>query len=439
MATASQRITGRRPLSAPQRTALLSVLAAAALVVLAVSGAEAKRALAPEAPYADFSPVVSPDGTRLAVLREGITPSLLVRLPSLYTARADGRGAVALTKGSAQSSSNAELGHFDEVASASWSPDGSRLVYAHAYQGTRYDYAHSELVIVDADGTNPYELTVTEPTAGFIRASTPSWSEARDQIVFAVEGGIDVINPDGSGLTELTHGTYDAYPVWSPDGSKIAFVEGKDQHLSLMNADGTGVRILSPLDSRQPAWSPDGLQVAFSAIENNSSDIYVVGADGFAQRRLTTDAAEDMTPAYTPDGQSILFGSSRGRGLYNGDLWIMNADGSNQHLLVPRAPKHASNGRTCTITGTVAADVLQGTTGGDVLCAFARGDRALGLAGNDVVEGGPGKDLIDGGAGNDVLLARDHRKDTVKGGPGFDRAQVDKGVDKVSGVEKILP
>jgi len=414
----------------------LALLAAAALVVLAASGAEAKRTLAPEAPYADFSPVVSPDGTRLAFLREGITPSRLVRYPSLYTAGADGRGAVALTKGSAQSSSNAQLGHFDEVTSASWSPDGSRLVYAHAFEGTRYDYPHYELVVVDADGTNALPLTTTDPTNSLFRAFSPSWSWARNQIVFAAGGQLWVINPDGSELTQLTNGASDSDPAWSPDGSKIAFVHGGN--LAVRDVAGSSETVFV-LPAAAPAWSPDGSMIVFSSKVNDNTDIYTVDADGGDPRRLTENPADDVTPSWAPDGKSILFASSRGRGTYNYDLWIMNADGSDQHLLVPRVAKRASNGRRCTITGTVAGDLLKGTDGADVLCGLAGGDRALGLAGNDVVDGGPERDVLDGGPGNDLVLARDHRKDTVRGGPGFDRARVDKGVDKVSGVEKLLP
>jgi Tol biopolymer transport system component len=415
----------------------LALLSAAAVVVLAATGAEAKRALDVEPSYADFAPVVSPDGTRLAFLREGITPSRLVRLPSLYTAAADGHGVVALTKGSAQSSSNAQLGHFDEVTSASWSPDGSRLVYAHAYQGTRYDFAHSELVVVDADGTNPHQLTTTDPGT-FLRADSPSWSSPRNQIAFAA-GNIWIVNPNGTDLTELIAFPGEEFtPAWSPDGSKIAFISGHDE-LAVMNADGTDAHVLSSLSSQSPAWSPDGATIVFSARVDHNTDIYAAAPDGFDLRRLTTDPAEDITPTWTPGGSSIIFGSSRGRGIYNGDLWIMNADGSQQRMLYPRAEKHASNGRRCTIMGTVAVDALKGTPSADVLCGFAGGDQALGLGGKDVVDAGPGKDVVDGGAGNDLLLARDHRKDIVRGGPGFDRAQVDRGVDKVSGVEKPLP
>ena len=160
---------------------------------------------------------------------------------------------------------------------------------------------------------------------------------------------------------------------------------------------------------------------------------------GQACRRLTTSSAEDITPTFTADGKSIFFGSSRGRGIYSGDLWVMKTDGSNQHRLVAGAVKRTSNGRACTFTGTVTVDTLVATRVADVICGFAGDDGELGLKGNDVIEGGPGKDLLDGGAGNDLILARDGHKDTVRGGPGFDRARLDRGLDQVSGVEKILP
>jgi Tol biopolymer transport system component len=415
-----------------------ALLAAGALLVLAVAGADARRAFAPEAPYADFGPSISPDGTRLAFLREGITSSRLVRFQSLYVAGVNGRGALALTKGALQSPSNSALGHFDGVVSATWAPDGSRLVYSHTYAATSDDYVHTELMMVNADGTNAQQLTTTDASTGYMRASFPSWSGARNQIVFAADGHIDLIAPDGSGLKQLTPGQYDSDPAWSPDGSTIAFITGGDDHVSVMNADGTGVHMVSQLPSRTPAWSPDGKRLVFSAKASRNADVYTVGSDGTGLRRLTTSPAEDITPTFTSDGKSIIFGSSRGRGIYSGDLWVMKADGSNQHRLIARAVKRASNGRTCTFTGTVTVDTLIATGGADVICGFAGDDGELGLEGNDVIEGGPGRDLLDGGAGNDLILARDGHKDIVRGGPGRDRARIDRGLDQVSGVEQIV-
>jgi Tol biopolymer transport system component len=409
----------------------LALLAVAGLLVVAVaSGADARRTLAVEPSYADFAPVLSPDGTKLAFLREGITPSRVVRYQSLYVAGRDGRGAIALTKGTLQTPVNVAVGLFDGVASAAWSPDGRRLVYVHAYTRSVGDYVHAELMVVDADGGNPRQLTTTDPGNGYLRAAFPSWSAARDQIVFAALGHIDVINSDGSGLVQLTPGEYDSDPAWSPDGSKIAFITGGDDHLSVVSADGTSLRMLSPLPSRTPAWSPDGQTLAFSAKEGHSSDIYTVGLDGGGQRRLTKNPAEDITPSWTPDGSSILFGSNRGRGVYNGDLWVMKADGSNQRRLTPLAVRRASNGRKCTISGPTAADALLGTPRSDVLCGFGEDDLIAGVGGRDTIDGGPGADTI---------LARDRRRDAVYGGTGHDRARVDKGLDSLSSVEETLP
>ena len=61
-----------------------------------------------------------------------------------------------------------------------------------------------------------------------------------------------------------------------------------------------------------------------------------------------------------------------------------------------------------------------------------------GLAGNDRLRGGRGSDKLLGGAGNDMLLARDGNRDIVDGGPGHDTAEVDKHLDVVRNVERVL-
>ena len=90
---------------------------------------------------------------------------------------------------------------------------------------------------------------------------------------------------------------------------------------------------------------------------------------------------------------------------------------------VPRIPG-------CTLIGMSTRDVIPGTPGPDVVC---------GLGGNDRLTGGPDADVLDGGAGADTLNARDGRRDVVRGGPGKDSARVDRGLDRVSGVERLLP
>ena len=219
----------------------LALLAAAAAVVAAGSGAEARSALAPEASYSDFAPQVSPDGKRIGFLREGVTPSHLRRAMSLYTVGADGRHVRALTRGSAVSSSNEQLGRYDAVTGLSWSPDGRRIVYAHEYVRTRYEGLRSEIVVAESDGTQPQTIVETGPPS-FLLADSPSWS-SRDEIVFASFSTFWTVRPDGSGLTQVGDPYESKYqPVWSPDGSKIAYVGGLG--VAVMNADGSLARVV---------------------------------------------------------------------------------------------------------------------------------------------------------------------------------------------------
>jgi hypothetical protein len=83
-------------------------------------------------------------------------------------------------------------------------------------------------------------------------------------------------------------------------------------------------------------------------------------------------------------------------------------------------------------------DRLDGGLGNDRLSGDAGTDTLLAGAGADVLTGGAGGDRLDGGAGADLLEARDGRRDVVIGGPGRDRARVDRGLDRVVGVEVLL-
>jgi hypothetical protein len=82
----------------------------------------------------------------------------------------------------------------------------------------------------------------------------------------------------------------------------------------------------------------------------------------------------------------------------------------------------------CTIRGTAKGDVLRGTRRTDVIC---------GLGGGDTIYAGRG-DIILGGGGNDVAYARNASSNIIRGGAGVDRAKVDKGLDIVEEVERLL-
>jgi Ca2+-binding RTX toxin-like protein len=82
--------------------------------------------------------------------------------------------------------------------------------------------------------------------------------------------------------------------------------------------------------------------------------------------------------------------------------------------------------------------VIRGTPSNDVICAGGGNDRIYGAGGNDSLVGGKGRDKLYGGSGNDILIARDRaRGDLANGGPGRDRARVDRG-DTLRAIERRI-
>src|SRR5262249_4803297 len=77
--------------------------------------------------------------------------------------------------------------------------------------------------------------------------------------------------------------------------------------------------------------------------EDGNTDVWIQGTAGETARRLTTRAADDSDPAISPDGRLVAFRSERD----GGGLYLVNADGSNERLLVNggRSPVFSPDGR----------------------------------------------------------------------------------------------
>jgi len=207
----------------------------------------------------------------------------------------------------------------------------------------------TEPVIIGLDGTVQRLLGI--PTdAQFLNISPDG-----NQIVFvAGQNGspqIGTVGIDGSGLRFITQvapvtiaqGSHQGplTPVWSPDGSRIAFSNG---HIYAVNADGSGLTQLTfgTTVDQWPSWSPDGSTIAYSnsgstPLDSNTDsdtlEIWTVPAGGGTPTRLTHRGGNDM-PAYSPDGSQIAFTNG-------GGIFLMDANGQNVHLLKGLPPPNA--------------------------------------------------------------------------------------------------
>jgi Tol biopolymer transport system component len=222
-------------------------------------------------PGFDYPPSWSPDGRRIAFVKD----TSIRDLPNtLVVLTADGKPLLQLSQPGT---------HFGDPE---WSPDGSELVVAFSQNVSAG--GQSGLARMSATGAN------FTPIPGTEGAGHPSWSPDGAQLVFQCGGGGGICSiPIAGGTRHVLAGGVD--PEWSPDGRRIAFETDND--VEVMDADGANAHIIVTqpdslgLQSRKLAWSPDGGSLLFSADgppgPNSGFDMYIVPSAGGASRRLT--------------------------------------------------------------------------------------------------------------------------------------------------------
>jgi Tol biopolymer transport system component len=187
-----------------------------------------------------------------------------------------------------------------------------------AFQSDRILAPYYDVFVMNDDGTGATRLTIRNGSSD----EYPTWSPSCDRVAYAYDpdgtgAAIRVINADGSDDHTLLGGAgQNNAPAWSPDGTRIAFTSRRDadqppvrleiREIYVMNADGSGQTRLTHTDVNawnvEPVWSSDGTQIAFASNRGGHYAIYVMNADGGGMTQVA-DSAVANRPAWFGAGR----------------------------------------------------------------------------------------------------------------------------------------
>ena len=176
----------------------------------------------------------------------------------------------------------------------SWSPDGLDL----AYQGFLEASRRPESAIFILQLASDQAVQVSD-AAGRSSFTYPSWHPVERLLLVtsheSTPPAIYLLDPDSREMSFVTEGQE---AVWSPDGTRMAFVRGGD--VRIRDLQGEERQLTTYGNCYEPSWSPDGSQLVFSSTRLGNQDIYVINADGTAERRITNSTAFDYSPSWSP-------------------------------------------------------------------------------------------------------------------------------------------
>lgn len=220
----------------------------------------------------------------------------------------DGRGDICLIDPDSGGPTNLTQSSEKDDQWPAWSPDGSQIAFRANYSAA----GDSDIFTLNASDPAPVSgINVTQTTDRNEEFGPPSWSGDGSRLTFAANyhagGDTDVfVSPAAGTSTPLPIGAtsgYENHPVFSPDGTRIAYDKGSAIYVA--NADGTGTpAALAGGGGTMPSWSPDGTRIAFNA----DNVVRVMKADGTGQPvDMTFPGGDADTPAWSADSTRLAW------------------------------------------------------------------------------------------------------------------------------------
>jgi TolB protein len=269
---------------------------------------------------------INADGTNLQRVTDGVDPAWSPDGEQIALTRwREPRGVWAVSPNSTgAAAAEQHLFTWNEARWPSWSPSGEQIIFSRqdggrmeererCFRGMCFTIParpHWKLGIVNAaDGS------FVEPPGPDV-AQAPDWSPDGASIVYDGEQGIWVQTLDGETAYPITDNARDTTPVWSPDGSRVAFTRMQHDHweIYVVNSGGGNVTRLTttpkrpdgaPGNSAAATWSPDGKHLAFLTDRSGEWEIWVMNANGKTQKPMFATALDGGLTGLTLEYASL--------------------------------------------------------------------------------------------------------------------------------------
>ncbi len=333
------------------------------------------------------NPQLAPDGRRVAFVVTTVVEDKDRRHTEIWLSPSDGSAApFRYTSPST------------EASSPTWSPDGSLLAFSSKREGSDDDVWFLRTA---APGGEAFQIKGVHALPAFSRDGKWLLYEWRGEEPDSTkkETGRTRVSPAaitrGADPKRFDGRVYTSLPIVADERGYLAPRETRrPSHLYLVPRDGGTPRQLTSgeLSQSAPAWSPDGRTIAFvqdsteksEVREEGQPSIYLLSVADSTIRALPTGFPESSDPAWSPDGKTIAFGCSKGRGLENDVCIIPATGGASRNLtadwnLDPSAPTWSADGKTIYFNAETSGNVhlFAVTASGGPVRQVTTGERQL--------------------------------------------------------------